>query len=103
MIAIPACLLRFIAGCPERFSCRLFLGYLIAAAFISSCFNRSCCERDNGYKTHRAKRSYPLQAHCKNDDNLEGIRRRKQEAIWQSTFSFPPPLLNRWPHPFFLA
>jgi hypothetical protein len=25
---------------------------------------------------------------------LEGIRKRKQEAIWQSTFSFPPPLLN---------
>jgi hypothetical protein len=24
------------------------------------------------------------------DDNLEGIRKREQEAIWQSTFSFPP-------------
>src|SRR4030095_13432557 len=53
---------------------------------------KGCCyERDNGYKTHRAKRSCLFQAHYKNDDNLEGIRKRKQEAIWQSTFSFPPP------------
>jgi hypothetical protein len=28
-----------------------------------------------------------FKAHYKNDDNLEGIRKRKQEAIWQSTFS----------------
>src|SRR6266542_208978 len=60
-------------------------------AFIASSFNRSCYERDNGYKTHRAKRSCLFQAHYKNDDNLEGTRKRKQEAIWQSTFSFPPP------------
>jgi hypothetical protein len=26
----------------------------------------------------------------KNDDNLEGTPKRNQEAIWQSTFSFPP-------------
>src|SRR6266850_5068347 len=49
-----------------------------------------CYERDNSHKTHRAKRSCLLQGHYKNDDNLEGIRKRKQEAIWQSTFSFPP-------------
>ncbi len=30
LIAISACLLRFIAGCPERFSCPLFIGYGIA-------------------------------------------------------------------------
>src|SRR4030095_12809942 len=53
---------------------------------------KGCCyERDNGYKTHRAKRSCLFQAHYKNDDNLEGIRKRKQEAIWQSTFSFLSP------------
>jgi len=60
-------------------------------AFIASSFNRFCYERDNGYKTHRAKRSCLFQAHYKNDDNLEGIRKRKQEAIWQSTFSFLSP------------
>ena len=57
---------------------------------IASFFNRSCYERDNGHKTHRAKRSCLFQAHYKDDDNLEGIRKREQEAIWQSTFSFPP-------------
>ena len=50
---------------------------------------KGCCyERGNGYKTHRAKRSCLFQAHYKNDDKLEGIPKRKQEAIWQSTFSF---------------
>src|SRR6266487_3172595 len=68
-------------------------------AFIASSFNRSCYERDNGYKTHRAKRSCLFQAHYKNDDNLEGTRKRKQEAIWQSTFSFPPPYPCRSPPP----
>ena len=62
----------------------------VSSAFIVSSFNPSCYERDNGYKTHRAKRSCLLQAHYKNDHNLEGIRKRKQEAIWQSTFSFLP-------------
>src|SRR6266850_2458285 len=56
-----------------------------------------CYERDNGHKTHRAKRSCLLQGHYKNDDNLAGIRKRKQEAIWQSTFSFPPPLCSHSP------
>jgi hypothetical protein len=66
---------------------------------------KGCCyERDNGYKTHRAKRSCLFQAHYKNDDNLEGIRKRKQEAIWQSTFSFPLPLTQQpWTYPVFLA
>jgi hypothetical protein len=45
-----------------------------------------CYERDNGYKTHRAKRLGLLQGHYKNDDNLEGIRKRKQEAIWHQLF-----------------
>jgi hypothetical protein len=61
-----------------------------ASRIVTESFNRSCYERDNGYKTHLAKRSCLLQAHYKNDDNLEDIRKRKQEAIWQSTFSFPP-------------
>jgi hypothetical protein len=53
----------------------------------ASSFNRSCYERDNGYKTHQAKRSCLLQAHYKNDDNLQRIPKRKQKAIWQSTSS----------------
>src|SRR6266850_6963963 len=60
-----------------------------------------CYERDNGHKTHRAKRSCLLQGHYKNDDNLAGIRKRKQEAIWQSTFSFPPPYSTDGRNPFF--
>jgi hypothetical protein len=58
----------------------------VPSAFIGSSFNRSCYERDNGYKTHRAKRSCLLQGHYRSDDNLEGTPKRKQEAIWQSTF-----------------
>ena len=57
---------------------------------ITSSFNRFCYELDNDYNTHRAKRSCLFQAHYKNDDNLEGIRKRKREAIWQLTFSFLP-------------
>src|SRR5262249_52008016 len=34
-LAIPACLLRFIAGCPEHFSCPLLIGYGIADSRVS--------------------------------------------------------------------
>jgi hypothetical protein len=50
--------------------------------FIASSFNPSCYERDNGYKTHLAKRLGLLQGHYKNDYSLvEGIRKQKREAI----------------------
>src|SRR5262245_35805247 len=50
-----------------------------------------CYERDNSYKTHLAKRSGLFQAHYMNADWLvEGIRKQKQKAIWQSTLSFLP-------------
>src|SRR5262245_41887414 len=78
----------FLAPCSSDIS--------IAKAFISSSFNRSCYEGDNGYKTHRAKRSCLFQVHYKNDDSLvEGIRKQKREAIWQSTLSFLPSLARR--------
>jgi len=38
-----------------------------------------CYKRENGYKTHRAKRP-GFKLTTKIDDNLEGIRKRKQDG-----------------------
>jgi hypothetical protein len=65
-----------------------FIFCACAVKFIASSFNRRCYDRDNGYKTHRAKRLGLLQGHYNSDNNLEGIPKRKEEAIRQSTFSF---------------
>src|SRR5262245_37776083 len=63
--------------------------FLFAEDVISSKARR--CERDNGYNTHLATRLGLFQAHYMNDDKLvKGIRKRKQEATWQSTFSSLP-------------
>jgi len=66
--------------------------FLFAEGVISSKARR--CERDNGYNTHLARRLGLFQAHYMNDDWLvKGIRKRKQEATWQSTLSSLPQAL----------
>ena len=39
---------------------------------VASSFNRCGYDRDNSYKTHRAKRLDLLQVHCKDHEKLEG-------------------------------
>src|SRR5262249_11145695 len=68
---------------------RTVMKFLFAEGVISSKARR--CERDNGYNTHLARRLGLFQAHYMNDDWLvKGIRKRKREAIEQSTLSFLP-------------
>src|SRR5262249_455448 len=70
-------------------------------AFIASFFNRSCYERDNGYKTYRAQRSCLFQAHCGSLIFSRKENRNENENVGRNYRRFQPScsrcLAIRWP------